>query len=161
MLKGDPPQRFAEGEALEIVAKKIGISCTTIRQALWLIEHAPKEELDKLRSGEKSISGLYRELKNSVEKKETGSIPRFLARLLKRASRKGNNKLKINRYAKSEFATIMIDRSLIGEFEEDCSIIKAQLDQSIELEYIIIDALEEYRQRFKRAVKSIRQSSTG
>jgi hypothetical protein len=37
------------GEAAEIVAEKIGVSDELIRQALWLRENAPEEELEKLR----------------------------------------------------------------------------------------------------------------
>jgi hypothetical protein len=44
------PQNFGErGEAAEIVAGKIGVSDELIRQALWLRENAPEEELEKLR----------------------------------------------------------------------------------------------------------------
>jgi len=33
---------------------KIGVSHGLLEMALWLIKHAPKEELDKVRSEEKS-----------------------------------------------------------------------------------------------------------
>ena len=63
MLKGDPRQNFAEGKALERVAEDIGVSHETIRQALYVKENAPKEVVDRVRAGKKSISGAYRELK--------------------------------------------------------------------------------------------------
>jgi len=41
-------QNFGEcGEALELFAEKIGSSPETVRQALWLTENAPEEELEK------------------------------------------------------------------------------------------------------------------
>jgi hypothetical protein len=36
---------IAEGEALELFAEKVGSNKETVRQALYLIEHAPPEEL--------------------------------------------------------------------------------------------------------------------
>jgi len=161
MLAGNPIPNLGKGRTTEIVAEKIGISHGLLEMALWLIKNAPKEELDKLRSGEKSISRLYRELKNSAKKKEKESgIPRFLASLLKRAPTKGNNKLKINRYANSEFAAIMIDRSLIEKFETGCSTIKEELGQPIDLEQIIMDALEDYWRRFNRALQAIKKNKS-
>jgi len=152
MLKGDPTQKFAEGEALEIVAKKIGISRTTIRQALWLIENASKEELDKLRSGEKSISRLYRELKNSMEKKEMGSgIPRYVAKLLEPP--KQDYSVKINIYTNSDLATITLERPLIERIVESCSKIGGHP------EHIIIKALEEYLRKLERATQLISEAS--
>jgi len=41
-----------------------------VNQALWLIDHAPKEALDKLRSGEKAISNLYKKIKGRKEPAE-------------------------------------------------------------------------------------------
>lgn len=77
------------GKALEIVAKTIGVSYGTLQQALYVMEHASKEEFEKLRKGEKSIYRAYMELKNNSEKKEAESgIPRFLVRLLNRAPKK-------------------------------------------------------------------------
>jgi len=61
MLRGDPRQKFAEGKATEVVGRKIGVSHEIVRQALWLIENAPREEVEKLRRGERAISNLYRE----------------------------------------------------------------------------------------------------
>jgi hypothetical protein len=50
MYKSELPQNFGErGEAAEIVAGKIGVSDELIRQALWLRENAPEEELERLR----------------------------------------------------------------------------------------------------------------
>jgi len=63
MLRGDPTQNFAEGEALELFAKKVGSNKETVRQALYLIEYAPPEELEKLRKGEREIFNLYKEVK--------------------------------------------------------------------------------------------------
>jgi len=51
------------GEAVEIVAKKIGVKPRIYYYALYCIEHAPPEELEKLRSGERAISNLYMESK--------------------------------------------------------------------------------------------------
>jgi len=63
-LKGETlPENSGKGEALDIVGSKIGVSGDIIEQALWLMENAPKEELAKLRSGERAISNLYKEVK--------------------------------------------------------------------------------------------------
>jgi len=161
MLAGNPVPNLDKGRTTEIVAKKIGISHGLLEMALWLIENAPEEELDKVRYGEKSISRLYREIKNSMEKKEMeGSIPRFLARLLKSAPTRWNNKLKINRYKNSKFATIMVDESIIDKFERGCSTVNEELGQPIDLELVIMDALEEYWRRFDRALQSIKKTKS-
>jgi len=47
MLRGDPRQNFAEGKALELFAEKIGSNPETVRQALWLLENASEERLEK------------------------------------------------------------------------------------------------------------------
>jgi N6-adenosine-specific RNA methylase IME4 len=51
------------GKAIELFADKIGSNPETVRQGLWLIDNAPKEELDALRIDEKAISNLYKETK--------------------------------------------------------------------------------------------------
>jgi hypothetical protein len=38
-------QNFAQGRALKLFAEKVGSNKETVRQALYLIEHAPPEEL--------------------------------------------------------------------------------------------------------------------
>jgi len=49
------PQNFGErGEAAEIVAEKIGVSGELVRQALWLRENAPEEELEGLETGKRN-----------------------------------------------------------------------------------------------------------
>jgi len=161
----DLPQNFGEGgETLKIVAERIGVSHETVRRALWLIEHAQEEELDKLRAGEKSIHRLYVELK--AKKEETGSgMPGFLSRLLKRYPAGGNGqsgsiKLKINRYGNSEFAAILVDRSVIDKFARACSRVKEELGRPIDLELVIMDALEEYWHRFNRALQSIKTTKS-
>jgi len=58
---------------LERIAPKIGTNPETLRQSLWLIDNAPEEELERLRSGEKAISNLYKEKKHEekvIELKE-------------------------------------------------------------------------------------------
>jgi len=72
--------------------------------------------------------------------------------------RKHSKKLKINHYGNSEFAAIMIDRSLIEKFERGCSTVKKELGQPIDLEQVIMDALEEYWRRFNRALQSIKKN---
>jgi len=51
------------GQALDRFAEKVGSNRETVNEALWLLKNAPKEELEKLRSGERAISNLYKELK--------------------------------------------------------------------------------------------------
>jgi len=70
ILRGDPRENFSEGKTLEIVAEKIGTNYTTLRQALWLVENAPEVELDKLRSDERAISNLYKEMKHAEQIEE-------------------------------------------------------------------------------------------
>lgn len=73
LKKGDgvpDTQNFGErGESLKIVADRIGVSHEILRQALYVMEHASEDDLEKLRSGERKISSLYREIKRSMEKK--------------------------------------------------------------------------------------------
>jgi N6-adenosine-specific RNA methylase IME4 len=64
MLEGDPRQNIAEGKVVEIIAPSIGTNPETLRETLWLIDNAPKEDLEKLRSGERAISNLYKEIKH-------------------------------------------------------------------------------------------------
>jgi len=157
----DLPQNFGEGgEALKIIAGKIGVSHETVRQAIYVIEHASEEELYKLRRGEKSVYRVYTELKNAHYKGNNNSgIPRFLARLIARANKRTESiKLKINRYANSEFADIMVERSLIEKYENGCLRAK-ELGQPIDLELIIREALEDYWRRFERALRALEQSN--
>jgi len=51
------------GQVLDIVSSRIGTSRETLNEALWLMDNAPKEDLEKLRSGERAISNLYKETK--------------------------------------------------------------------------------------------------
>ena len=51
------------GQVLDIVSSRIGTSRETLNEALWLMDNAPKEDLEKLDSGERAISNLYRETK--------------------------------------------------------------------------------------------------
>jgi len=48
---------------LDTLAPKFGVSHETLRQALWLMDNAPEEELEALRSDERAISNLYKETK--------------------------------------------------------------------------------------------------
>jgi len=61
LTDGNIEQNFAR--SLEVFAEKIGSNKETVRQALWLIDNAPKEELEPLRNDEKAISNLYKETK--------------------------------------------------------------------------------------------------
>jgi len=61
LIEGNIEQNFAR--SLEVFAEKVGSNKETVRQALWLIENAPKEELEPLRNDEKAISNLYKETK--------------------------------------------------------------------------------------------------
>jgi len=148
LKKGDElpdPQKFGErGEALELVAKKIGVSHETIRQALWLIENAPKEELDKLCRGEKSISRLYMELKSRMERPTENHMPSYVAKLLKPP--KVNYTLKISKYRNSNLVVLMLERSIYEEFERNCRLLGAKP------EHILTKAIEEYRRKIKRAI---------
>jgi hypothetical protein len=67
MMRGTPSQNFGEGRALEVVGKKIGVSDETLRMALKVLEKAPQEELEKLRSGEIAISRLYKQIESTPE----------------------------------------------------------------------------------------------
>jgi len=66
-------QNFAEGKALDLVAPTLGTNPETLRQALWLIDHAPENELNKLRSNERAISNLYHATK-LIEEKPSSEI---------------------------------------------------------------------------------------
>jgi N6-adenosine-specific RNA methylase IME4 len=63
MMAGTPVPNSEQGRTIEVVSEKIGVGKETLNEALWLMENAPKEELDKLRSGERAISNLYKETK--------------------------------------------------------------------------------------------------
>jgi hypothetical protein len=63
-------ERGEEGETLELFAKKVSSNKETVRQALWLMDNAPKEELESLRSDERAISNLYKETKRYLTKIE-------------------------------------------------------------------------------------------
>jgi len=123
LKKGDDlpdRQNFAyRGKALEIVAKKIGISHETVRQALWLMEHASKEELDKLRRGEKSIHRLYMEVKSRTEKnRPKHCFTGFLAEVLQSAQSIRNSTIVIRRYGNIRNSIIMADNCLLEEWEK-------------------------------------------
>ena len=76
MLRGDPRQNFAEGKTTEIMAVTIGTNPETLRQGLWLIENAPENILDQLRSGDLSIFGAYDSLKPcELPPEEQNGIP--------------------------------------------------------------------------------------
>jgi hypothetical protein len=48
----------------------VGSNRETVNEALWLMENAPKEKLEKLDSGNRAISNLYKELKPKEETSE-------------------------------------------------------------------------------------------
>jgi hypothetical protein len=48
MLAGRAPRtNLSEGKALELFAEEIGVSYGVVQMALWLMENAPEEELEK------------------------------------------------------------------------------------------------------------------
>jgi len=142
------PQNFGErGEALKIVAEQIAVSHETVRQALYLMEHASKEELDKLRRGEKSIHRLYVEINNKSKEKEAGGMPRYVAKLLEPPKR--NYKVKINIYGNTDLASIMLERTLLERIAEKVHALGGRP------EYIIIRALEEYDKKLERAMRAL------
>ena len=126
-------ERYKSGETQEQIAADYKVSRPRITQIIKIVETRA----------------------NSEEKEAEIDIPRFLDRLLKYASKRRNNKLKINWYTNSKFATIIIDRSLIEKFENGCLRVKEKLDQPINPEILIMDALENYWRRFNRALQSI------
>lgn len=139
-------QNFAyRGKSLEIVAERIGVSYELLRQALYLMEHTSEEDLAKLRSGERAISNLYKQLKHSIEKqKGEDSMHRFLARLLQPPKRK--DALKINKYGNARFALVTLERSFFDEFERD------SLELEVPAELSAMKALEEYHTKIKRGI---------
>ena len=69
----DIRQNFDEGSsgrALDKFAESVGSNRETVNEALWLMENAPKEKLEKLDSGNRAISNLYKELKPKEETSE-------------------------------------------------------------------------------------------
>jgi hypothetical protein len=44
--------------SVEIVAEQISVSDELLRRALYVIEHTSKDDLEKLRSGERKTSSL-------------------------------------------------------------------------------------------------------
>jgi len=117
-------QNFGQrGRTMEIVAKRIGVSDELLRQALYVMEHAPKEELDKLRSGEMAISNLYKKVKNSVEKKAENRAKCVTARLhaLLRLLKPPKEKfLEVSKYANTNH-TIYTVKSPLHEKIERCA----------------------------------------
>jgi len=127
-------ERYKSGETQKQIAADYKVSQPRINQIIKIVEARA----------------------NSEKKEAESDIPRFLARLIARANKRtGSIKLKINRYANSEFANIMIDRSLIEKFENGCLRAKEKLGQPIDLELLIMDALLDYWRRFNRALQSI------
>lgn len=61
--EGDPTLNLEEGEAVKKVAEQAGISPALYYQAMFIDKNAPQEDLEKLRSGERAISNLYKETK--------------------------------------------------------------------------------------------------
>jgi len=166
MLKGNPTQKFAEGEALEIIAKKIGINRTTIRQALWLMEHASKEELDKLCRGEKSIHRLYIEVKsktkkNRPERRFTG----FIAEVLRSTQSIRNSIIVIRRYGNTNHSMIIAENGLLEEWKRISREVAKQagLDEekapSILLECTIRRALEKMKKARKARAQALNKAN--
>jgi len=132
----DLDPNLEQGRTIEIVAKKIGVSHGLLGMALWLIEHAPQDELYKLRSGEKSISRLYK-----------GGMPRYVAKLLEPP--KQDYKVKINIYGNSDLAAVMIERRLLEGIIERVHALGGRP------EHIVVKALEEYARKLERAVRAL------
>jgi N6-adenosine-specific RNA methylase IME4/ParB-like chromosome segregation protein Spo0J len=66
MLRGTLAEKSAgveKGRATEVIARQVGFSHDLVEMAIWLMENAPEEELEKLRSGERAISNLYKEIR--------------------------------------------------------------------------------------------------
>ena len=130
-------ERYKSGETQKQLAADYKVSRARIAQIIKIVE----------------------ECANSGEEKEVKSrIPRFLARLIARRNKRSNIILKINRYANSEFADIIVERSLIEKYENGCLKAK-ELGQPIDLELIIREALEDYWRRFERALRALEQSN--
>jgi len=153
----DLDQNFGQGgRTLEIVADRIGVSDETIRQGLWLIEHATEAQLDKVRRGEKSISRLYQELKNKVEKKWK---PKIIYELTKPWKPPNNYRVLVERYPGNSLAKITIDRLPIYEFEECSKVAEEIRGMGIDIERIIVDALEKERRTLRNALRRIAEEN--
>ena len=117
-----PPLPPAEYETFEIVAERIGVSHELLRQALYIIQHASEDDLEKLRSGERKISRLYPEIKRSMDKKTENHAERrftgFLAEVLKSAQSIGESAMQIRRYGNTRHSMITTENGLLEEWEE-------------------------------------------
>lgn len=59
-----------QGKVTELIGEKIGISDVTVRKGIWLNENASKEDKIRLRLGEKTITGLYGNMRYYSKKKD-------------------------------------------------------------------------------------------
>ena len=59
---------MCQGKAIEIVAKKIGLSPKTFERAKTIIEKAPEKIKDKVRSGKMSISYAFESIREHYSK---------------------------------------------------------------------------------------------
>ena len=60
----------SEGKARDIVADKVGLSGTTLQRGLWLLDNAPKEEIEKAKQEDIAISRLYKKQKREKKIKK-------------------------------------------------------------------------------------------
>ena len=67
--KASPEANEEKGKAASIVAKKTGVSTSTMERGIYVSDNADKETLEKLRTGEKEIGEVYKKLRK--EKKKT------------------------------------------------------------------------------------------
>ena len=64
-----------EGETVNIVAKQVGLCPTTYQRAKTIIEKAPEELKERVRSGETSINYAYKQVNRAQDHKETPALP--------------------------------------------------------------------------------------
>ena len=144
MLRGNPRQKFAEGKTLEIVAQRIGVSHELLRQALYIMEHASEEDLAKIRSGERAISSLYKEVKHSMEKRTENQAKRVSASaraLLRLLNPPGKKLLEIGKYKNTKYAIYTVEKPLQEKVERAAE--KLKVTTEILVQNIIEEKLRE------------------
>jgi len=151
----DLDPNLEQGRTLEIVAKKIGVSHGLLGMALWLIENAPEEELDKLRKGEKSIYRAYMELKNRLNAASSIRRKARIRKLLEFFKPPREKLLTVSNYRNTDRMHIIVEKPLREEISEVTE--KLDVEPETFLQKTIEKHLRELRKLKPEEIEALRK----
>lgn len=137
-------KRDGSGRADEILAKELGVSSSTITHTKYVIKNADEDQIEAIKSEEKSINKVFAEIKDnkknsqsSIKTKETEERFVTAENIKKRKEQKNQSKIKTTIITVEELLDIIKkynDYNLLNFIVENC---KEKLSEGMLIKYFI------------------------